>query len=164
MCLWCYSECISTLGALKNLPDHSGNRTRDLWFASPMLCSTELRGQVRFGYIFHFLSVLMDDCKECNSKFAHCFHGKCVCKPGYVGDGKICVPKLPGKYIVCIPDVLTEGIPDLSWVGETLKVRSHGATNRRDMLQGHVAGSNFIVCHRSKPCRGDKKLSPRHAA
>ena len=34
----------------------------------------------------------------------------------------------------------------------------------RDMLQGHVAGSNFIVCHRSKPCRGDKKLSPRHAA
>ncbi len=45
-----------------------------------------------------------------------------------------------------------------------LKVRSHGATSRRDILQGHVAGSNFIVCHRSKPCRGDKKLSPRHAA
>ena len=48
-----------------------------------------------------------------------------------------------------------------------VKVRSHGATSRRDMLQGHVAGSNFIVCHRSKPCRGDKKmkkLSPRHAA
>ena len=38
MCLWCYSECISTPGKLKNLPDHSGNRTRDLWFASPMLC------------------------------------------------------------------------------------------------------------------------------
>ena len=36
--LWCYSECISTPGKLKNLPDHSGNRTRDLWFASPMLC------------------------------------------------------------------------------------------------------------------------------
>ncbi len=45
-----------------------------------------------------------------------------------------------------------------------IKVRSHGATSRRDMLQGHVAGSNFIVCHRSKPCRGDKKLSQRHAA
>ena len=38
MCLWCYSECISTLDKLKNLPDHGGNRTRDLWFASPMLC------------------------------------------------------------------------------------------------------------------------------
>ena len=36
MCWWCYSECISTLGKLKNLPDHGGNRTRDLWF--PMLC------------------------------------------------------------------------------------------------------------------------------
>ncbi len=38
MCLWCYSECISTPGKLKNLPDHGGNRTRDLWFASPMFC------------------------------------------------------------------------------------------------------------------------------
>ena len=38
MCLWCYSECIYTPGKLKNLPDHGGNRTRDLWFASPMLC------------------------------------------------------------------------------------------------------------------------------
>ena len=34
VCLWCYSECISKL---KNLPDHGGKRTRDLWFASPML-------------------------------------------------------------------------------------------------------------------------------
>ncbi len=33
----CYSECISTPGKLKNQPDHGGNRTRDLWFASPML-------------------------------------------------------------------------------------------------------------------------------
>ena len=24
MCLWCYSECISTPGKLKNLPDHGG--------------------------------------------------------------------------------------------------------------------------------------------
>ncbi len=31
----CYSEC--TPGKLKNQPDHGGNRTRDLWFASPML-------------------------------------------------------------------------------------------------------------------------------
>ncbi len=30
----CYSECISTPGKLKNQPDHGGNRTRDLWFAS----------------------------------------------------------------------------------------------------------------------------------
>ena len=38
MCLWCYSECISTPGKLKNLPDHGGNRTHDLkWFANPML-------------------------------------------------------------------------------------------------------------------------------
>ncbi len=42
------------------------------------------------------------------------------------------------------------------WLISAVKVRSHGATSRRDMLQGHVAGSNFIVCHRSKPCRGTK--------
>ncbi len=35
--------CVVTLsvyptpGKLKNQPDHGGNRTRDLWFASPML-------------------------------------------------------------------------------------------------------------------------------
>ena len=35
----CYSECTvyPTPGKLKNQPDHGGNRTRDLWFASPML-------------------------------------------------------------------------------------------------------------------------------
>ena len=33
----CYSECNPTPGKLKNQPDHGGNRTRDLWFASPML-------------------------------------------------------------------------------------------------------------------------------
>ena len=27
----------TTPGKLKNQPDHGGNRTRDLWFASPML-------------------------------------------------------------------------------------------------------------------------------
>ena len=37
MCLWCYSECISTPGKLKNLRDHGGNQTRDLWFIRPML-------------------------------------------------------------------------------------------------------------------------------
>ena len=36
-CLWCYSECASTPGKLKSLPDHGGNRTRDLWDTSPML-------------------------------------------------------------------------------------------------------------------------------
>ena len=30
-CLWCYSVCASTPGKLKILPDHGGNRTRDLW-------------------------------------------------------------------------------------------------------------------------------------
>ncbi|XP_028404886.1 neurogenic locus notch homolog protein 1-like isoform X1 [Dendronephthya gigantea] len=38
--------------------------------------------------------IFMDDCKDCNSKFAHCFRGKCVCKPGYVGNGKVCAPSL----------------------------------------------------------------------
>ncbi len=34
----CYSECIShTRQAEKSASDHGGNRTRDLWFASPML-------------------------------------------------------------------------------------------------------------------------------
>ncbi len=43
---WCYSECISTPGKLKNLPDHRGNRTHDLWFAESNAPPTELRGQV----------------------------------------------------------------------------------------------------------------------
>ena len=38
MFLICYSECASTPGRLKSLPDHGGNRTRDLWDTSPMLC------------------------------------------------------------------------------------------------------------------------------
>ena len=47
-CLWCYSECASTLGKLKHLADHSGNRSnlsvtsnlRTCWFDSH-------RGQAR---------------------------------------------------------------------------------------------------------------------
>jgi hypothetical protein len=31
ICFWCHSECISTPGRLKSLPDHGGNRSRDLW-------------------------------------------------------------------------------------------------------------------------------------
>ncbi len=30
-------ECISHTRQAENKPDHGGNRTRDLWFASPML-------------------------------------------------------------------------------------------------------------------------------
>jgi hypothetical protein len=37
---WCYSECVSTLGRLKSLPDHGGNRTHDLW---DTLCCTCLQ-------------------------------------------------------------------------------------------------------------------------
>ncbi len=33
-----YSECVSTRASLKNMPDHGGNRTYDLWNTSPMLC------------------------------------------------------------------------------------------------------------------------------
>ncbi len=36
--------------SVKNLPDHGGNRTRDLWFASPKL--SELQGQVGSCVIF----------------------------------------------------------------------------------------------------------------
>ena len=48
-------QYISTLGKLNNLPDHGGNWTRDLWFATPMsyllftpICylPTELQGNV----------------------------------------------------------------------------------------------------------------------
>ncbi len=80
----------------------------------------------------------MDDCKECNSKFAHCFHGKCVCKPGYVGDGKICVPKLPGKYFVHIRAELTflderytgfsMGWETLTWEGAAVATRGGGGS------------------------------------
>ena len=33
-----YSDSISTPDKLKSMPDHGGNRTYDLWIASPMLC------------------------------------------------------------------------------------------------------------------------------
>ena len=46
----CYSECISTPGNLKNQPDHGGNRTRDLWFASPMLY--QLSYEVKYVRVF----------------------------------------------------------------------------------------------------------------
>ena len=46
----CYSECISTPGKLKNQPDHGGNRTRDLWFASPMLY--QLSYEVKYVRVF----------------------------------------------------------------------------------------------------------------
>ena len=36
--VWCYSELISTSGKMKNMPDHDGNRTYDLWNADPMFC------------------------------------------------------------------------------------------------------------------------------
>jgi hypothetical protein len=32
------SLSVCTPGQLKSLLDHGGNRTRDLWFANPMLC------------------------------------------------------------------------------------------------------------------------------
>ena len=51
MCLWCYSECVPTPGMLKNLPDHGGNGTRDLWLASPMLC--QLHELARRGFDSH---------------------------------------------------------------------------------------------------------------
>ena len=31
---------------MKNIPDHGGNRTCDLWNANPMLSLTDLRGQI----------------------------------------------------------------------------------------------------------------------
>ncbi len=51
MRLWCYSECISAPGKLENQPDHGGNRTRDLWFASPMLC--QLSYEVKLVRVCH---------------------------------------------------------------------------------------------------------------
>ena len=36
--LTCLPESISIPGQLKNMPDHGGNWTCDLWNASPMLC------------------------------------------------------------------------------------------------------------------------------
>ena len=37
VCTGLYSKSISTSDKLKNMPDHGGNRTRDLWNASQML-------------------------------------------------------------------------------------------------------------------------------
>ena len=54
MCLWCYSECASTPGKLKRLLGHGGNRTRDLWDTSPMLC--------QLSYVVK--SVRVDDISE----------------------------------------------------------------------------------------------------
>ena len=46
------SPSASTLGKLKSLLDHGGNRTRDLWVASPMLCQLSYEAKsVRMGDI-----------------------------------------------------------------------------------------------------------------
>lgn len=37
-----------------------------------------------------FLFSAVDMCAECDVH-ARCIHGKCVCKPGYEGDGYSCV-------------------------------------------------------------------------
>ena len=49
-------------------------------------------------FFFVFFTVTVDDCKKCNSKYTVCFRGKCVCKPGFVGDGKYCIPILKGNF------------------------------------------------------------------
>ena len=37
VCAWSYFECACTPGKLKSLPDHGGNRIRDLWDTSSVL-------------------------------------------------------------------------------------------------------------------------------
>ena len=60
MCVGEYDVCDVTLsvhphrGKLKSLPDHGGNRTRDLWDTNPMLC--QLSYEVK--------SVRVDDISE----------------------------------------------------------------------------------------------------
>ena len=50
------SLSVFTPGKLKSLPDHGGNRTRDLWFASPML----------YQLSYEVMSVRMGDISELN--------------------------------------------------------------------------------------------------
>ena len=58
MYLWCYSECISSPGR-QNLPDYGANRTRDLWFADPMLyqLSYEVKTSVSLGPVYEFVCI-----------------------------------------------------------------------------------------------------------
>ena len=40
MYYWVYLEFISTLGKLKNMPNHDGNKTHNLWNTNPnVMCS-----------------------------------------------------------------------------------------------------------------------------
>ena len=66
------SLSVSTLGRLKSLLDSGGNRTRDLWFASPMLY--QLRHEVK--------SVRVGDISELSlvPSMSVCFKNlKCFC-------------------------------------------------------------------------------------
>ena len=52
-----YDACDVTLSvyphraSLKNMPDHGGNRTYDLWNTSPMLCQLSYTRSGRFEYV-----------------------------------------------------------------------------------------------------------------
>ena len=92
----CNSECISTPGKLKNQPDHGGNRTRDLWFASPMLY--QLSYEVKYVRVFDIVLDLVAQLVEhWTSK-----------------------PKVAGS----IPTVVRL-IFQLAWCGYTLRVTTH---------------------------------------
>lgn len=89
-------ECLT---ACSNNLDHANTTCQHLLNRFVTTCSHFCYNLCVFKRVLvTFLSVLMDDCKDCNWNVAHCFHGKCACKPGYVGDGQVCVPKSPGKY------------------------------------------------------------------
>ena len=52
--IYIYNVCVVTLSvyphraSLKNMPDHGGNRTYDLWNTSPMLCQLSYAVRTRF--------------------------------------------------------------------------------------------------------------------
>ena len=72
-----YDACDVTLSvyphhaSLKNMPDHSGNRTYDLWNTSPMLC--QLSYAVRSVRVCDMLVMLLS--------FGHVFAGSRLDEP-----------------------------------------------------------------------------------
>ena len=110
LCLWCYSEYISTPGNLKNQPDHGGNRTRDLWFASPILCQlsfevksvrefdiSELNLAPSISVCFYFIIMIFCGvhvlrCRMC----LWCYSG-CISTPGKLKNHWTSKPKLAGS-------------------------------------------------------------------
>ena len=95
----------------------------------------------------------MDDCKKCNSKYTVCFRGKCVCKPGFVGDGKYCIPILKGNFELhfCLLNIFSNFFI-------TQSVTYNGIVSHASVIKGLYKISNTMIASDSFVLRGNVNL------